>query len=227
MASSTTIPSIRIKANSETIFRLPPPTGIIHSAPKNATAIPIQTHIANSGRKNSISTRNTNRNIHIRTLFQIGVGSRPYVVSTPGFGGRGIRNFSHQNHIINNNQARNGYVSSSRDPSRRQRSSSSSRNFVNDSSNAFLLRSYDYSGSSSSGGFSPQDYLNNPMFESLNSQRRRYWGGGGSGGFGGGGLGGGYGGKTITLRPSSLGGLTKKTVHKKLGLINKDSCKVL
>ena len=67
--------------------------------------------------------------------------------------------------------------------------------------------------------FSPQDYLNNPMFDSLNASRhRRYWpssGGGGSGLS--------SSDRTITLRP--LVTSTKRNVHKRLPL--SDTCKVL
>ena len=63
-----------------------------------------------------------------------------------------------------------------------------------------------------------QDYLNNPMFDSLH-QRRRYWPGEGSGGVGG---------DTIKLRP--LSHLTKRNVisaHKRLPPMGRNSCKVL
>ena len=71
-----------------------------------------------------------------------------------------------------------------------------------------------------------QDYLSNPMFDSLHQQqRRRYWPGGASGGgIGGSGIGVG---DTITLRP--LSNLTKKNVmsaHRRLPM-SKNSCKVL
>lgn len=57
--------------------------------------------------------------------------------------------------------------------------------------------------------FSPQDYLNNPMFDSLH-QNRRYWPSSE---------------RTITLRP--LGSLAKKNAHKKVPMMNLNSCKVL
>ena len=62
--------------------------------------------------------------------------------------------------------------------------------------------------------FSPQDYLNNPMFDSLNASRyRRYWptSGGTSSD------------RTITLRP--LMSTPKRNVHKRFQLT--ESCKVL
>ena len=69
---------------------------------------------------------------------------------------------------------------------------------------------YGYGGSGNSGGyasFSPQDYLNNPMFDTLH--HRRYWPTE----------------RTITLRP--LGNITKKNVMNKKLPINRNSCKVL
>ena len=61
--------------------------------------------------------------------------------------------------------------------------------------------------------FSPQDYLNNPMFDSLNASRhRRYWPTSGSSID-----------RTITLRPFMS--TTKRNVHKRFQL--SDSCKVL
>lgn len=69
---------------------------------------------------------------------------------------------------------------------------------------------YGYGGAGNSGGyasFSPQDYLNNPMFDSLH--HRRYWPTE----------------RTITLRP--LGNITKKNVINKKLPINRNSCKVL
>ena len=62
--------------------------------------------------------------------------------------------------------------------------------------------------------FSPQDYLNNPMFDSLNASRyRRYWpSSGGSSSD-----------RTITLRP--LMSTPKRNVHKRFQLT--ESCKVL
>ena len=61
--------------------------------------------------------------------------------------------------------------------------------------------------------FSPQDYLNNPMFDSLNASRyRRYWPTSGSSSD-----------RTITLRP--LMSTPKRNVHKRFQL--SESCKVL
>ena len=61
--------------------------------------------------------------------------------------------------------------------------------------------------------FSPQDYLNNPMFDSLNASRhRRYWPTSGSSSD-----------RTITLRP--LMSTPKRIVHKRFQLT--ESCKVL
>lgn len=71
---------------------------------------------------------------------------------------------------------------------------------------------HSFNGSSNTScHFSPTDYLNNPMFDTLHA--RRYWPSAGrdSG--------------TITLRP--LGNLAKKNVHKRIPLVNKNSCKVL
>ena len=65
--------------------------------------------------------------------------------------------------------------------------------------------------------FSPQDYLNNPMFDSLNASRyRRYWPTSGGGG-------GTSSDRTITLRP--LMSTPKRNVHKRFQLT--ESCKVL
>ena len=59
IASSTTIPRINRNAISEIMFRLMPVNGSTKNVPMNAMAMPTHTHMANSGRRNTISSRNT------------------------------------------------------------------------------------------------------------------------------------------------------------------------
>jgi len=86
-----------------------------------------------------------------------------------------------------------------------------------DQNSSQFTKSIGMSNSSNGVGyssFSPQDYLNNPMFDSLNASRhRRYWptSGGASSD------------RTITLRP--LMSTPKRNVHKRFQLT--ESCKVL
>jgi hypothetical protein len=57
MASSTTIPSARIKANRESIFIDTSKEGIIRSAPRNEMGMPSITHIASRICRNMPRTR--------------------------------------------------------------------------------------------------------------------------------------------------------------------------
>ena len=84
-----------------------------------------------------------------------------------------------------------------------------------DQNSSQFTKSIGMSNSSNGVGyssFSPQDYLNNPMFDSLNASRyRRYWPTGTSSD------------RTITLRP--LMSTPKRNVHKRFQLT--ETCKVL
>ena len=57
MASSTTIPSTRIKANRLTRLKVTPSTGISANAPRKLMGIPMDTHTATEKRRNSVSSR--------------------------------------------------------------------------------------------------------------------------------------------------------------------------
>ncbi len=155
--------------------------------------------------------------LHLRHQpVQIG-GSRPYVMPSAntvtsatanGYNNnvKGKKHFG--NGILTNAQSNNLYGGFHR------------RNVPQQRNNRMLSTSTSSSTSSSSssygfvGGFSPQDYLNNPMFESLHSHQRRYWPSPSTD-------------MTITLRPLSQ--LAKRNVGKKTfgsrGSIS--ACKVL
>ena len=59
MASSTTIPSTKIKPNKLITLSVIPKIGIIKNAPINDTGMPINTQNAMAGRKNKVSSART------------------------------------------------------------------------------------------------------------------------------------------------------------------------
>ena len=158
-------------------------------------------------------------------LIQIGASatSRPYNHITVG--GHIRTNYSnHRNYIYNNYAGNNVYP--------RNRYNHHNNILTNGSMNTTKRFNYHHhqpslssylspsnnnenrqTKSQTSKGFSPQDYLNNPMFDSLNnSHRHRYWGSSH------------YDRSTITLRPFNVGSSKKTSFQKKLPLTN---CKVI
>ena len=90
IASSTTIPSTRMKANSESMFIDMPSSGSTHSAPMKEIGIPIVTQKARRKRRKSASTRKTRSSPWMpflskrdRRLCRITVRSELIVSSVP------------------------------------------------------------------------------------------------------------------------------------------------
>ncbi len=77
MASSTTIPNTKIKANKETMLMVisKPPRGINNKPPKNDTGKPIITQKANLTRRNKAKQRITNKPPH--AIFSSIIFRRP------------------------------------------------------------------------------------------------------------------------------------------------------
>ena len=71
MASSTTIPSTRMNANSEIRLIVILNNGITKNVPRKETGIPILTHIAREGLRNSVRITSTSANPTIPLLISI------------------------------------------------------------------------------------------------------------------------------------------------------------
>lgn len=106
-------------------------------------------------------------------LIQIGIGSRPYV--TKNNSGNNARSRSkvrriNNNHVVynNNNNNSNGSVTYTHWQNRYHHQHQSGGGHRQ----RYGGRQYSHGGVG--GGFSPQDYLNNPMFDRLHAHNR-YW----------------------------------------------------
>jgi len=152
--------------------------------------------------------------------FQIGASSRQnfsgnshYVTNNNSRGPLYITKppQNHQNSSQSRNFNRNGYIPSaySNNPSR------PSSNRVISTQNGLHGHQRYHHFSTNASSFSPQDYLNNPMFDSLNNHRsHRYWPGHTSND------------RTITLRPLTSKKLNSGALHRKM-MGPRSACKVL
>ena len=146
---------------------------------------------------NKVKSYNEPNNMHEQPLFQIGASSRSY--STSGYGHQGplytqTKPMNNRRGNNNNNTANgymkshstsvtpssNGYVPSmySNGAPHRQRLMSTvdphAYHHRAGRNGGVGTNGFYHHSTSSGSSFSPQDYLNNPMFDSLN-HHRRYW----------------------------------------------------
>ena len=90
IASSTTIPSTRVKANSEMTLADTSSDGIIAMAPRNEIGMPRLTQKASRSSRNSVSTMKTStnplapvRSIRLRRSFSTSASFSQIVIETP------------------------------------------------------------------------------------------------------------------------------------------------